>query len=142
MKKISLCLVSIIFVLSFVVACSSTQQSIKYTIDTNLVVKIAVAEVMYRNPAWKNEANKISNLILAYNDGTNDIGFVDLENKARSEIEKLDTSPGTKVLAQELVTAISAGIQADLKQKGIVDEKIKLAKTIEFIRWFEIATRS
>lgn len=131
--------VILMVILMFLLSSCSAVNNVQETFDSNLIVKVAVAEVLYKNPAWKSEVNKITNTLLATDESNS--SFALLEEQTKMEIDKLDVSPGTKVLAYELLTGISAGIQADLKQRGIINRKQQIVQVFDFIRWLEAYTR-
>lgn len=136
MKKLIFCITMLL--VAFIFSCS-VKPAIEQTIDNNLLVKVAVAEVLYKNPTWKPEVNKICLALLSYDEAKT---IDDLEKKAYDEINKLDVSPATKTLAQELLIGISTGIKADFQRQNIIDINTQLLKTVDFIIWLEAATKN
>jgi hypothetical protein len=104
-----------------------------------LVAKAALAEVLYRNPEWREEANRIAKGILVAEQGLTTIDAI--EGQARDEIAKLDATPATKVLANEVITAVAAGLREDFRLRGVDAAPEQVAQVIEFIEWVEQNTR-
>lgn len=138
MKKfIAFCLLAV-----FLTACSTVGTTVTSTFtNRTLLTKIVVAEVLANNPTWAPIAYEISSGILYVVDDATGASLDDLEALAREELTQYDLTPGSIILANELITAVKTGLVAEFDRVGVLNESERVSRALKFIRWFADVTR-
>lgn len=125
--------------LTLLVGCAVGNKVKEVMLANDLLVKAVFAEVIHKNPSWKPEANKIANALLAAPQGSK---LEYYQDKAIAEIYAKDMSIETKLLAEQVVIAVGAGLKEEFKRREISSELLQSEKVRSFIEWVELVTRA